>query len=111
MIELIDINGKRFPFLFSMDVVWFMSGSGKIEFKGEGENTRITANYDDLIELFLIANQSAIEYEGKGEKIDAITLKNGIRKTPKLFIDLQNKLSESEAIKMFEDLKDDKKKT
>lgn len=111
MIELIDINGKKYPFLFAMDVVWFLSGSGKIEFKGEGENTRLTADYNDLIELFLIANKSAIEYDGKGDEIDAVTLKNGIRKNAKLFIDLQNKLAQSDAIKMFEDLKDDKKKT
>lgn len=115
MIDLLEINGKRYPFLFSMDVVWFLSGSGKIDFKEEGEGeekkTRIIANYDDLIELFLIANSSAVEYEDKGELLDTKTLKNGIRKNPKLFIELQEKLAKSEALKMFEDLNDDKKKT
>ena len=121
MIDLIDINEKRYPFLFSMDVVWYLSGSGKIEIeeKKTGEQdkdgkditqTKITAKYDDLIELYLIANDSAIEYQGKGARIDAKTLKNGIRKDPKLFITLQNKLAESEALKVFADLNDDKKK-
>lgn len=119
MTNIIEINGKRYPFLFSMDVVWFLQGSGKIDFEesGEGEEkqTKVIADYNSLIELFIIANESAVEYEGKGETLTPKDLRNGIRKNPKLFIDLQNKLGDSEVFKILESMADekdeDKKKT
>jgi len=119
MITLFDIKGKRYPFLFDMEVVWFLTSSGKIDIetqrneKGDvikdeetGEPVvKITAEYDDMMELFLKANYSAIEYEGKGNELETVDLKNGIRENPKLFVDLQRALSESGAMKMFEELK------
>jgi len=114
MIKLIEINGKRYPFLFDMEVVWFLTSSGKIELvQEEDPETKekklvgLRGEYKDMMELFLIANRSAIEYEGKGESLELLDIKNGIRKNPKLFVDLQRELNKSEVLKMFEELQDE----
>ncbi len=119
MIKLIEIKGKRYPFLFDMEVVWFLTSSGKIEIiyeenpdydkddpkKGDKEIVKaIRADYGDMMELFLIANRSAIEYAGEGEPLSLLDLKNGIRKSPKLFNILQTELNESEVIQAFGEL-------
>jgi hypothetical protein len=120
MIKLIEINDKRYPFLFDMEVVWFLTSSGKIELVKEKEIVKdekgneieeekisgFRGEYNDMMELFLIANRSAIEYEGKGESLKLLDLKNGIRKNPKLYVDLQRELNESEVMKMFSELEE-----
>jgi len=112
MIDLIEVRGKRYPFLFSMRAVWFLTSSGKIEIKkGEtDEETKVVAEYDDMLELFVIANKSAIGYDGKGDEITAKELEKGIDENPRLFIELQNALSKSGVLKMFQEMGEDKKK-
>ncbi|MBN2365737.1 MAG: hypothetical protein JXL67_06195 [Calditrichaeota bacterium] len=114
MIKLIEINGERYPFLFDMEVVWFLTSTGRIEIiydkepaeDGEKKVAGLRGEYNDMMELFLTANRSAIEYEGKGKSLTLIEIKNGIRKDPKLFIDLQKELNESEVFEVFEKLKE-----
>jgi hypothetical protein len=111
MIDIIKIGDKDYSFMFDMEVVWFLTSSGKIDIiKEGGDKTKIIADYNDMMELFLIANRSAVEFSGTGEPLTMMELKNGIRKSPKLFMDLQNALSNTKALNMLNEMIPDGKK-
>lgn len=112
MINTLDINGKKYDFLFDMEMVWHMNSSGKFKVI-EGDDVRLECDYNDLLGLFLIANKAAVEYQDKGDELDLKTLKNGIRDPKngaKLFLDLQGFMSQSEVLTQLSQLNGENKK-
>lgn len=94
MNNIISIGGKDYPFHFGMRVFWYFTNSGEIEF--DEVDGRISSDYDSFLEMFVIANKSAIDRkEGEEVPISKLQLEKAIDDKPELLFELQEAFKSS----------------
>ncbi len=75
MINIIDIEGKPYPFRFGMRLLWSISAKRDLEF--EQLYVNMQKDYDLCLEIFVEANKYAVKKEG-GNLITADSLEEAI---------------------------------
>lgn len=106
MNNIINVGGKDYAFHFGMRVFWHVSNSGEIEF--DEVDGRIESDYDSFLELFVIANQAAVDRKGKGDTLTTKDLEFAIDDNPALMIELQEAFQNSSVIKKLQEVQKEK---
>lgn len=102
MNNIINIGGKDYPFHFGMRVFWYVSQSGEIEFdQVEG---RIESDYDSFLEMFVLANKSALDRKGsEALPVTKRQLEIAIDDDPDLLFTLQEAFRNSSVVKKLQE--------
>lgn len=100
MNNIIKIGEKDYPFHFGMRVFWYVTNSGEIEF--DEVDGRIDSDYDAFLEMFILANKSALK-KSDGNELDVTTLEFAIDDDPDLLTELQNAFSNSSVIEKLQE--------
>lgn len=100
MNNIIKIGDKDYPFHFGMRVFWYVTNSGEIEF--DEVDGRIDSDYDAFLEMFILANQSALK-KSDGNELDKDTLEFAIDDDPSLMTELQEAFANSSVIEKLQE--------
>ena len=99
MIQYLEIEDKKYPFLFSMRAVFdFMNGK-QLNTLSQMESA-VSVNYDSMLELYSNASEKGAKKEGDTElSLNAEQIENFIDDNPELFFELQKLFEESAVMK------------
>lgn len=102
MNQIINVDGKDYPFHFGMRVFWYVTQSGDIEF--DQVDGRINSEYDAFLEIFVMANRSALKRkESEAVPLSKIQLEKAIDNDPNLMFELQEAFQNSKVVKRIEE--------